>query len=89
MKERTIKLEDLKNKVAHRNSAVSDEEMEKVAGGFYENRGGYANATEVWCPRCGYDRMMDGETDYNQACDWFWCPRCQAWFADDGRNVWY
>ena len=89
MRERKITLSDLKNKVAHKNSEVSDAELENVAGGFFETRGGYTQNTEVWCPRCGYDKEMSGEVDTAQGVDWFWCPRCQSYFADNGREVFY
>ncbi|MCR5302339.1 MAG: hypothetical protein K6E49_07840 [Lachnospiraceae bacterium] len=89
MAERTIKLSDLKNKVAHRNSTLKKEDLENVTGGFLETRGGYANGTEVWCPRCGYDEEMVGEVDYEAGVDWFWCPVCRAYFADNGSAVWY
>ena len=89
MKERKITLEDLKNKVAHRNSEISDEALGDVNGGFFETRGGYSQNTYVWCPRCGYDQTMEGEVDTGAGVDWFWCPRCRDWFADDGRSVWY
>ena len=72
---------------------LSDDDMEKVAGGFKEQRGGYANNCEIECPYCGETRIdwiFAGQPDGSVQRDPYYCYNCGNWFEVDANNVlWY
>ncbi len=81
-KEMKKKLLDVK---AERNLKVSDEEMEKVAGGYLE-RNGYAWGYNISCPRCRRSEESNFETwiyDDVRGEDGFRCRNCGYTFTVD------
>ena len=71
---------------------VSDDDMDKINGGFRENRGGYANNCEIECPYCGetsINWIYAGTPDDRIKRDPYYCYSCGNWFEVDANNILY
>ena len=70
--------------------ALSDEELENTAGGFWR-REGYAQGWWIECPRCGCNvhEGIDAWSDSSAQVDMFYCKMCDIlWGLDSDGNIW-
>ena len=70
--------------------ALSDEELENTAGGFWR-REGYANGWWIECPICGCNTQegINVYPDSDAQVDKFYCRMCDIlWGLDSDGNIW-
>ena len=70
--------------------ALSDEELENTAGGFWRKKG-YAAGWWIECPNCGCNvhEGIDARKDQKKHVDMFYCKMCGVtWGLDSEGNIW-
>ncbi len=84
------KLKECKKRDKIANKRMSDEELSGIAGGFWEDRGGFAQGYQVICPFCHRTSVNDfsGYVDYDQRIDVYTCVEGHV-FAIDEYGVYY